>query len=160
MAEQWPCPNCLKDVPSTGIATGVGSGPILAQPNTSHANCPHCGAPLVRVTTAPDPSWKIEEDRIAVTAYPPLERSTGLSDEHWQAIAFEGAVHETVNVIVTGSAVCTGEGVDEALVARFVKDKISAIPHRQGRTRVELLPDLRLELNSDYVVAAQDLGPG
>jgi hypothetical protein len=104
----------------------------------------------VRTTTAPDPAWRID-DRVTVTAVPLEPRSDGGQDEHWQARVFEGATSVNVDVIVTGTAVCTGEGVNEEAVKSFVKRKLDSIPHREERTRVEALPDLDLTLDSTDV---------
>src|SRR4051794_15845627 len=129
MADAWPCPGCARMVESTGISTGTGVGPILPEANRSHTDCPDCGAPLMRTTTAPDPSWRFDDDRVTVKAFAPPERSDGGQDEQWQARVWEGPRHEGVDVVVTGSAVCTGNGVDEALVEQFVREKVNAIPH-------------------------------
>lgn len=60
-------------------------------------------------------------------------------------------------MIVTGSAVCTGDGVDSALVEQFVRRRLSAIPHGHERTRVELLQHVDLTIDGDYVAVTQDL---
>ena len=49
--ESGPCPVCSKPVPAdAGEAAGGGS--------IGHAECPHCGAALMRVAAEDDVQWR------------------------------------------------------------------------------------------------------